>query len=259
MESDVRAGSAGALNFRRRGGFTLIELLVVMAIISLLIALLLPALSRAREAARDTQCRSNSRQIAAGVIAYTVDHDGLIHPRRNWGRWIDPTYPNQMIDPAHSEAYWGVAYARYMNNIKQVFNCPSAQDADPANADGPFSAGHIYTSYGFNGYGELIPEGLRVAYFDDPDLTALFRRVGQQWLGRKILEGRNPGKTILFHDSYEAMIDGNGDTLLEFYQWPSMEHEYRRHNDHCNAAWVDGRVSSVMLDTEWQIDWYIGR
>jgi prepilin-type N-terminal cleavage/methylation domain-containing protein/prepilin-type processing-associated H-X9-DG protein len=61
-----------------RRAFTLIELLVVIAVISVLAAIIFPVFSKAREKARQTSCLTNQRQLAASILMYSQDHEGIL-------------------------------------------------------------------------------------------------------------------------------------------------------------------------------------
>jgi prepilin-type N-terminal cleavage/methylation domain-containing protein len=62
--------------FKRTRGFTLIELLVVISIIALLLSVLVPALYKAKEHAKRVACKTNVKQIAAGIYMYCLDNEG---------------------------------------------------------------------------------------------------------------------------------------------------------------------------------------
>ncbi len=86
----------------RNNGFTLIELLVVIAIIAILAAILFPVLAQAREKARQTQCLSNAKQLALGVLMYAQDYDEELPPTQNdalvlWPDLIGPYIKNNQI------------------------------------------------------------------------------------------------------------------------------------------------------------------
>ena len=89
----------------RRRGFTLIELLVVIAIIAVLVALLLPAVQQAREAARRSQCKNNSAQMA--------------WPFHNYPE-ISTMFPNGSV----SNDSWGWGMSWYMRILPMMDQSP---------------------------------------------------------------------------------------------------------------------------------------
>ncbi len=84
-------------------GFTLIELLVVIAIIGILSALFLPNYMSARERARDSQRKSDLKQIQKAFQLYYQDQPL-------------PQYPNTLPSPGQQFSYNGNVY---MNKFPQ--------------------------------------------------------------------------------------------------------------------------------------------
>lgn len=106
--------------------FTIAELLVVIGLIAFLIGIILPLVSSAREAANQTACASNMRQVAQALHLYSHDHHGWI---------LRDTTLNQ---PAHES--WILAVARAASSNKEVsedilpaiawLQCPSHPRSD---------------------------------------------------------------------------------------------------------------------------------
>jgi type II secretory pathway pseudopilin PulG len=70
--------SQEGIRSRGRSGFSITELLVIVAIIGILAACLTPAFMLARDAARQTTCLSNLRQLALAHRLYVEDHDDTL-------------------------------------------------------------------------------------------------------------------------------------------------------------------------------------
>lgn len=103
----------------RTGGraFTLVELLVVVALTTILTGILLPVIVQAREAARQTTCRSNLRQIGAAFTMYAQDYDEAL-PYAYRGSGGTPQAPRY-------QWWWEDDLQPYLRSYR-IFVCPSA-------------------------------------------------------------------------------------------------------------------------------------
>lgn len=98
MEMDASQIRSDYSGLRFRKGLSLTELLVSMGVIGLWASLLLPAIQQAREAARQSQCQNNLRQIGIAAHAFYDQHGFL--PTRTLLRAILPQMGDVPTDRA---------------------------------------------------------------------------------------------------------------------------------------------------------------
>jgi prepilin-type processing-associated H-X9-DG protein len=105
-----------------------------------------------------------------------------------------------------------------------------------------------------------------MSLFGSTTETALFCSdpAGNNWVGRPLTQLRHPDQTIVAQDAYEAVLDGNGDTFVDWYQWTPPNHtpdesfEYLRHANTANVLFADWHVSRLTREDQSDVRYYTG-
>ena len=199
---------------RSKRGFTLIELLVVIAIIAILAAILFPVFAKAREAARQSSCNSNVRQLTTSVLMYVQDYDESL--------------PAANCDGLSTGQDWNISCQPYMKNVG-IYKCPSQTPtigmlitpgaANPCGGGRPnlptgFSEHRV--NYGFNLVRPLAS-------------LASINQVSSQFM---LMEAANPWAW--------TMLNENGTAQANTYV-PGTGYS-DRHNVGANVSFMDGHV-----------------
>ena len=212
----------------RHRGFTLVELLVVIAIMGMLMGLLLPAVQRIREAAAQTSCRNNLRQIGLALQGYHNIKGSLppgysfdesfvppptvyINTFPGWG-WAAHLLPFLDQSNLAQQIQWDVAvgdpvHDNVRKTIIKAFVCPSDLNTgvyavlDQLNKSMGQAATNSYAAcYGFGGrIGEYPTQGNGVFYrnsrtrhADIKDGLSMTLSIGER--GAFLSRGRGPAK-----------------------------------------------------------------
>ena len=249
---------------RAGNGFTLIELLVVVALIAVLASLLLPALAKGKVLSKETQCRSNLRQMSVALEMYLDENDSL--------------YPTYEWAPKERRFNWEIAVARNTGRSPAAGerstgpHCPTGREGVMhETVPGSVFSFSASPTYGYNSFGYVPSQG-SAALNEPSGLGGIKQQIyDENPVPTRESQVINPADMLALGDGFRAKAAGTGTTKLEesFYlgrvpnigfhsagDWTSKNGREEglaqgRHRGRLNMAFSDGHVVSGRVE-----QWY---
>jgi len=247
----------------RKKAFTLIELLVVIAIIALLLSILMPALGKIKKKTKALVCRTNLKQLAIALEAYTVDHEG-----------------KALISAGNSE-YWFLQIAPYMSDSKYQYNpqqgltgamkvlfCPSTKEPVPV-TDPYYPLGTVknrwkYHVQNFQGEGSYaLNEWVGGWIFDGPQGQIAYGSIKEEEVAFSFRNGNSVrADTPVFGDAIwmGALPRDTDEPPSEldrgrYWEDGMVRLCVDRHDMAINMSFSDGHTELVELGDLWMLKW----
>jgi prepilin-type processing-associated H-X9-DG protein len=209
---------------------------------------------------------------------YAHDNRDALHPTPpNRGNWLTkftlgPRVYGSIYKSSNGNAYWGVAYLKYLTKVnyqryeepagadyaevaaaidpvRTLFHCPSVRYMDSDLSGGPFADNNdeFKPSYGLNSYVAEAqgPRPTRLSFFRNHSVMI----VAQDHVEHKMDTGANGGDDNLARFGAPKNLMQWRYPSPNYWVLPESINEIFRHRKRCNVVFLDGHVQSIYRDS----------